>query len=136
MGSAWLRTYLYWITGVALGTALLWLFRPLEAGSPEEREAIKAGRTVITYWDRHSGHEHEARLALFQEYNNTQGRKTYLVNAANWNAVQAELVNYSGSALDAIASGLASGSEFVLPQDGRQVILDFIGSGYIFFQFF
>jgi len=77
-----------------------------------------------------SGDPAASTIKLLQ-FNNTQGRKTYLVNAANWNAVQAELVNYDGSVRDAIATGLASGSEFVLPQDGHQVIQDFIGSGYI-----
>jgi len=67
------RTYLAWVLAAAAAGALLAVLWPVRAGSPEERRAIEAGRVVITYWDRHSGHEHEARVRLFDEYNRTQG---------------------------------------------------------------
>lgn len=55
--------------GCAVILALVW---PTRAGSPEEREALREGRTIITYWNRHTGHEHEERLRLIEEFNNSQ----------------------------------------------------------------
>lgn len=55
---------------VLVGTlALLW---PSEAGSPEEKAALAEGRTIITYWDRHTGHEFDARVVLIEEFNRSQ----------------------------------------------------------------
>jgi multiple sugar transport system substrate-binding protein len=48
---------------------VLW---PSAAGSPAEQAAIEEGRVVITYWDRHSGHEHEMRNDLIDEFNESQ----------------------------------------------------------------
>ena len=56
-------------------TLLLLALWPSRAGSPEEREALRQGRAIVLYWDRHSGHEHQARLELITEYNQTQGVK-------------------------------------------------------------
>lgn len=50
--------------------ALIW---PREAATPAEAQALAQGRTIIVYWDRHSGHEHEARVDLINEYNAGQG---------------------------------------------------------------
>jgi multiple sugar transport system substrate-binding protein len=69
------RTYLSWLALAAVCavvTALLW---PSAAGSPEEAAALREGRVIVTYWDRHSGHEHEARAGLIREYNDSQGRE-------------------------------------------------------------
>ncbi|MCP4643628.1 MAG: ABC transporter substrate-binding protein [bacterium] len=53
----------------AVTLVILW---PSKAGSPEEQEALRQARTVIVYWDRHSGHEHEARRVLIDEFNQSQ----------------------------------------------------------------
>ncbi len=67
------RTYLTWaLTGVVCLAVIVVLWPP-QAGSPAERQALQEGRVIITYWDRHSGHEHEMRVELFDEYNATQG---------------------------------------------------------------
>lgn len=59
---------------VALSTAALaWLW-PREAKTPEERQALAEGRVIITYWDRHTGHEYEARKVLIDEFNRSQDR--------------------------------------------------------------
>jgi ABC-type glycerol-3-phosphate transport system substrate-binding protein len=68
------KIYLLWLAGAGLCLVLFAVLRPTEAGSPEERAALDAGRVVITYWDRHTGHEHEARAALIREYNESQGK--------------------------------------------------------------
>ncbi len=65
-------TWLFSIAAVFLLLAVLW---PEQSGSPEEREALRQGRTVLIFWDRHSGHEYEAREKLIEEYNHTQGIK-------------------------------------------------------------
>ena len=69
-----MRTYLAWALGVLGCLALLVFLWPSPAGSPAEREALREGRTIIVYWDRHSGHEHQSRANLMQEYNETQGK--------------------------------------------------------------
>ncbi len=55
--------------GIAIAFILVW---PDQAGTEAERQAIREGRTVITYWDRHSGHEHRARVRLIEEFNAVQ----------------------------------------------------------------
>ncbi len=65
-------TYIRWalIVGACIVVvALLW---PTETGSPEERAALAEGRVIITYWDRHTGHEFEERKALMDEFNRSQ----------------------------------------------------------------
>ncbi|MFA6243036.1 MAG: extracellular solute-binding protein, partial [Candidatus Hydrogenedentales bacterium] len=68
-----LKTYLKWTIGALICLGLTAALRPSEAGSPEERKALEEGRTIIVYWDRHSGHEHAMRASLIKEYNDTQG---------------------------------------------------------------
>ena len=64
----------YWkalLLVIVIVPALILLY-PGKAGTPEERDAIAKERTIITYWDRHSGHEHTARVKLFAEFNQAQ----------------------------------------------------------------
>ncbi len=67
-----LKRRLLWFAAIAAGAALLFVLWPGAAASDEERQALRAGRTVIVYWDRHSGHEHAARRALIDEFNRSQ----------------------------------------------------------------
>lgn len=57
------------IITVALVFVLIW---PERTGTKQERDATREGRTVITYWDRHSGHEYTARAAIIEEFNLVQ----------------------------------------------------------------
>ena len=66
------RLYLVALFYTLAAVAVLAVLWPRASGSPEEQEAIAAGRTVITYWDRHSGHEHESRVRLIDEFNASQ----------------------------------------------------------------
>ncbi|GMV91576.1 MAG: sugar ABC transporter substrate-binding protein [Candidatus Hydrogenedentota bacterium] len=68
-----LRSYFGWGVLAAVCLGMAFAVRPAPPGSPEEREAIREGRTVVLYWDRHSGHEHQARVELIAEYNQSQG---------------------------------------------------------------
>ncbi len=54
--------------------AALW---PDTAGSDAEKAALREGRAVIVFWDRHSGHEHAERLKLINEFNTGQ-REVYV----------------------------------------------------------
>ena len=63
-----LKSLLFVLGGIVV-FAVLW---PREASSPAEREALAQGRVVVTYWDRHSGHEHASRRLLIDEFNNSQ----------------------------------------------------------------
>ncbi len=56
------------VAGVAL-LAVLW---PREATTPAERAAVAEGRTIITYWDRSQGFEHDERNKLIDEFNASQ----------------------------------------------------------------
>ncbi len=67
-----IRPYIIWacaLAGLAAAGYVLW---PRVARSAAEREAVAAGRTVVTYWDRHAGHEHESRMRLMDEFNRGQ----------------------------------------------------------------
>jgi multiple sugar transport system substrate-binding protein len=66
--------YLKWGLVVAAGLAVLAVLWPREASTPEEEQALLEGRTIITYWDRHTGHEFDARVALIEEFNRSQDR--------------------------------------------------------------
>jgi len=66
------RSYLIGLLAIAAPLGFLALLKPPASESPEERRAVASGRTVITYWDRHSGHEHEARCVLIDEFNRLQ----------------------------------------------------------------
>jgi multiple sugar transport system substrate-binding protein len=68
------KTYFAWTAVVLAGMALFAVLWPREAGSPEEDRALAEGRTIITYWDRHTGHEYDSRVALIDEFNRSQNR--------------------------------------------------------------
>jgi ABC-type glycerol-3-phosphate transport system substrate-binding protein len=59
------------LVACALWLAMLW---PSEATSPEESAAVEEGRTLITYWNRHTGHEYDAHAKLVDEFNHTQDK--------------------------------------------------------------
>jgi multiple sugar transport system substrate-binding protein len=57
------------IVGLLAVGVVLWPRQVVDEG---ESRAIAEGRTVVVYWDRHSGHEYDARLALIEEFNALQ----------------------------------------------------------------
>jgi multiple sugar transport system substrate-binding protein len=61
-----------WILALAVSLAVVAALWPSEAGSPEEKAALEEGRIVITYWDRHTGHEFDERKVLIDEFNASQ----------------------------------------------------------------
>lgn len=67
-----IKTYAKWTAVCIAGLGLLLLLWPSKAGTVAEHEALEEGRVVITYWDRHSGHEFEARRELIDEFNLSQ----------------------------------------------------------------
>jgi len=66
------KTYVPWIGAVCACVVVYVLIWPREATTEAELEALAEGRTVIVYWDRHFGHEHDARRALIDEFNRSQ----------------------------------------------------------------
>jgi len=87
-----LKTGLIWAaTGLACAAVLVGLW-PTEAGSPDEKEALAEGRTIITYWDRHSGHEHEARRQLIDEFNESQDAVYVRALPVGYNALMEKLL--------------------------------------------
>lgn len=69
--SIWINPLTWVATACLLTLVLLW---PRVDRTPQELAALADGRTVITFWDRHTGHEHEARNALFDEFNASQDK--------------------------------------------------------------
>lgn len=72
--------------------AIFFVLYPRASTSPEEQAALAAGRRVVVFWDRHSGHEHEARKALIEEFNRSQDK--YFVRAVpvGFNAAMEKLL--------------------------------------------
>lgn len=86
------RTLTNWLMiglAAATGLALLW---PRAASSPEERQALAEGRVIITYWDRHSGHEHQARRDLIDEFNRSQNEIYVRAVPIGYNAAMEKLL--------------------------------------------
>ena len=94
-----LRGHLTWactLIGCLVAVYFLW---PRAATTPLERQAVAEGRTVITYWDRHSGHEYEARAALINEFNESQDEVYVRSVPVGYNALMEKtLTSIAGSA--------------------------------------
>lgn len=94
MVGVWVCVKSFWIgllvvIGGAAVYALLW---PREANTPAERAAIAEGRTIVVYWDRHSGHEHESRRKLIDEFNRSQDRVYVRALSTGYNATTEKLL--------------------------------------------
>ena len=107
------KTAAWLVAGLVL-LAVLW---PRGGGSPAERAARAQGRTVITYWDRHSGHEHEARLRLIEEFNASQNEVYVRAVPIGYNAsMEKILTSIAGGAPPDICSLDSSIMHQVVPQ--------------------
>ncbi len=93
------RGYIMWgicIIGAAAG---LFLLVPERAATETERQALRDGRTVITYWDRHSGHEHAERIKLIEEFNASQSEIHVRAVPIGYNALMEKtLTSIAGAA--------------------------------------
>jgi len=86
------KTILIWALafGCVGGTfALLW---PRQSVSEAERRAVEEGRVVVTYWDRHQGHEHEMRRALIDEFNESQNEIYVRAISVGYNSIMEKLL--------------------------------------------
>ncbi|HOZ46167.1 MAG TPA: ABC transporter substrate-binding protein [Candidatus Hydrogenedentes bacterium] len=94
-----MQRWIRWILAGACGLLVYALIWPRSATSDAEREARKQGRTVIVYWDRHSGHEHEARRALIHEFNTSQDKVYVRALPIGYNSLMEKLLtSIAGSA--------------------------------------
>lgn len=66
------RSYILWSFAFIAGLVALAVLWPRQASTPAERRALAEKREIITYWDRHFGHEYLSRLALMEEFNASQ----------------------------------------------------------------
>lgn len=66
------KAHLTWILALAGAVLLYVLIWPRQANTETEQAAVAEGRTILVYWDRHQGHEHESRRALIEEFNRSQ----------------------------------------------------------------
>ena len=72
MGSFVVKTYVTWGSVLLLSVIVYAVIWPSEATTDLEAQALAEGRTIITYWDRHQGHEYEMRVDLMREFNESQ----------------------------------------------------------------
>ncbi len=88
-----------WIALLAGALALLYVLWPHYGSTELERRARAEGRIEITYWDRHAGHEHEARVTLIQEFNESQDEIYVRAVPIGYNALMEKtLTSIAGSA--------------------------------------
>jgi len=84
------------LLGVALIFYVVW---PDRTGTEAERQALHEGRVIITYWDRHSGHEHTERVKLIQEFNRSQNKVYVRAVPIGYNALMEKtLTSIAGGA--------------------------------------
>ncbi|MBN2309966.1 MAG: ABC transporter substrate-binding protein [Candidatus Hydrogenedentes bacterium] len=87
-----LKDYAIAVIALLVCVALLAVLWPSAPESPEEREALAEGRVVITYWDRHSGHEHESRRELIDEFNRSQDKVYVRALSIGYNSLMEKLL--------------------------------------------
>ncbi len=94
-----MRTSILWVLILAGSGALLAVLWPRQAVTQAEQEALAEGRTMIVYWDRHSGHEHESRVKLIDEFNRSQNKVYVRPLSIGFNASMEKLLtSVAGSA--------------------------------------
>ena len=100
---------------------------PRAARTPEERRARAEGRTIITYWDRHSGHEHAERVKLFQEFNASQNEVFVREVAIGYNASMEKILTSTAGGAPPDIIGIDSNMLYQLaPQGIFQPLDDFM----------
>lgn len=87
-----MKAFWIWSLAVAGGVLLYAVLWPRQATTSAERKALEEGRTVIIYWDRHSGHEHEARRGLIDEFNRSQSKVYVRALSVGFNASMEKLL--------------------------------------------
>ncbi len=87
-----MKTYFLWLLCLVAGVAVFVMLWPREAATQAERDALKEGRTIILFWDRHQGHEHEARRKLIDEFNRSQNRVYVRALSIGYNACMEKLL--------------------------------------------
>lgn len=85
MGTASIKSRIGLTSLAVCGVLAMYLVWPRVPMSALERKSLAEGRTVITYWDRHFGHEHEARITLIDEFNASQSEIYVRALPIGWN---------------------------------------------------
>lgn len=81
-----------WFGAACLCVAVYVAIWPRKGTTPEEREALAQGRTIIVYWDRHSGHEHAERRKLIDEFNRSQNEVYVRALPVGYNSLMEKLL--------------------------------------------
>jgi len=87
-----LKIYFTWFFAILACVALYAVLWPRQTTTEAERNAVAEGRTVIVYWDRHSGHEHDARRELIDEFNRSQDRVYVRALPVGYNALMEKML--------------------------------------------
>lgn len=94
-----MRTFLIWAAVLCCGVGVFAALWPRQAVGDAERKALAEGRTIIQYWDRHQGHEHDMRLVFIDEFNRSQNRIYIRAISVGYNSIMEKLLTaIAGSA--------------------------------------
>ncbi len=110
------------LAAILVPTLAVFVLWPPGSGARPEHDAAKAGKTVITYWDRHLGHEHEMRRALIDEFNATNNNIHVRVLSIGERIEKVLTAISSGAPPD--ACGIDSNNMFLLAAQGGFMPLD------------
>lgn len=121
-----MKTYLTWGGATLLGIAVFAVIWPRQAATELEARALAEGRTIITYWDRHSGHEFEMRVELFEEFNASQN-EIYVRAIPVGYRVEKLLTAIASGAPPDVCSLEGSGLSQLAPQGCFTPLDDFFG---------
>lgn len=99
------HTYVAWGMAFIVCVILFYVLWPRKGSTEIERRALAEGRIEVTYWDRHSGHEHDSRKALIDEFNASQDAVYVRAVPIGYNALMEKiLTSTAGSAPPDICS--------------------------------
>lgn len=118
------RTAVGWCLLLALCLVLGYILWPRLPMTELERQALAEGRTIITYWDRHFGHEHESRKALIAEFNQSQNEVYVRTVPIGYNALMEKILTSTAGAAPPDVCSLDGGMLAQLAPHGLFLPLD------------
>ena len=113
-----MKDHLGLFIGVAVCAVVMALLWPRYTVNEAEHQAFSENRTVIVYWDRHQGHEHEMRRVLIDEFNRSQ-KEVY---------VRALPIGFNAS-MEKLLTAVAGGSPPDICSLDATIMIQLVGQG-------